>query len=163
MVAMKTASVMLLILGIAACGGDDESTAPLPGTDVQAFMTRYFQVFDQRVQADIVALFAADVQADISGLGALDGLVAVRDEWLLPFTNAFPDYTHTVDQMNVSGQRAVADFVFHGTHQGELLGYAPTGNELTLPICGTYDVANDLVTSFTLEYDVNIVLTTISQ
>jgi predicted ester cyclase len=109
-----------------------------------------------------MALFAADVTVQISGIGMLQGADAVRDEWLVPFTSAFPDYTHTVNQITVDGTRATADFVFRGTHQAPLLGYEPTGKELVLPIIGTYDVESDLVTNFVLEYEVTIVLDAIT-
>ena len=80
----------------------------------------------------------------------------------MPFTSAFPDYTHTVNELTVEGGHATADLVFQGTHEGPLLGNEPTGKHLTLPILGGYDVKDDVVTSFTLEYDVSIVLATIT-
>ena len=147
-----------------ACGSSNE---PVPdptieGTDVQAFMENYFVVFDRRVTNDIMALFASDVTAQISGIGMLQGADAVRDQWLVPFTSAFPDYSHDVNGITVDGTRATADFVFTGTHQAPLLGYQPTGKELVLPIMGTYDVEESLVTHFELQYDVNVVLAAIT-
>jgi predicted ester cyclase len=130
--------------------------------DVNAVMTSYFETFDRRVIEDIVPLYTADVHADISGLGMLDGIDEVRDDWLVPFTSAFPDYTHTVNSITVEGQRATADFVFSGTHQGPLFGYEPTGKQLTLPIMGEYDIVGGAVSSFTLEYDAAVVVAAIS-
>lgn len=157
---MRTQTIAILLF-CAACGGDDESP-PTEGSDVSSFMADYFVVFDRHDQDDILALYAPEVTAQITGLGNLDGIDEVRDQWLVPFTSAFPDYTHTVDQLDVDGQRATAAFVFRGTHQDTLLGYEATGNELVLPITGTYDVEDDAVASFTLEYNLAVVLATIT-
>jgi predicted ester cyclase len=154
-------AALFIFLTLVACGGSDE-TAPLPENEVEAFMTRYFQVFDSYVTDDILALYAEDVSAEITGLGTLSGRDAVRDEWLLPFTSAFPDYTHEVNAVAVEGERATADFVFSGTHQGELLGNEPTGKELVLPIAGSYDVAGGAVRWLSLDYDLAVVLAAIT-
>lgn len=146
-----------------ACGSSEEpAPEPTEEENTEAFMTAYFEVFDSYDQGAIMALYAPDVTAQITGVGMLEGADAVRDQWLVPFTSAFPDYSHTVNEMTVEGTRATVDFVFTGTHQGPLLGYEPTGKELVLPIMGIYDVEADLVTHFELTYDVNIVLAAIT-
>src|SRR5687768_5100516 len=95
-------SILLVASILGACGGDEEEAPPPQGpNEVEVFMTAYFDTFDTYDMPAIEALFAPDVQADISGLGELDGFAAVRDEWLVPFTSAFPDYQHTVDAMTV--------------------------------------------------------------
>ncbi|HZO11656.1 MAG TPA: nuclear transport factor 2 family protein [Polyangiaceae bacterium] len=160
---MRTFLCLGLAACLLACGDDGEETeAPPPPPDVKAFMENYFVVFDSYDKNAIVALYDPAVTADISGLGMLSGFEEVRAEWLDPFTSAFPDYTHTVNSITVEGQHATADFVFRGTHQAELLGNPPTGKELVLPIIGNYDVADNEVVNFTLEYDVAIVVAAIT-
>jgi predicted ester cyclase len=45
---------------------------------------------------------------------------------------ALPDLTRTVDEQVVEGDRVVTRFTDRGTHQGELLGIAPTGREVAV-------------------------------
>ena len=150
-------ALAVLVLG-QGCGGSDDGDEGSSKPDTKAFMTSYFDTFDAKVTDDILALYSETVTADITALGKLEGRNAVRDTWLTPFTTAFPDYVHTVNTITVTDGRADVDFVFSGTHQGPLLGFQPSGKPLELPIKGTYDVENDVVTYFKLEYDVQIVL-----
>ena len=101
----------LAALALVGCGDDGAPPEEPPPPDVQAFMTGYFATFDRYVLDDIMALYSPGVHAEISGLGELDGAAEVRDTWLVPFTSAFPDYTHDVDTLTVEGQTATADFV----------------------------------------------------
>ena len=42
-----------------------------------------------------------------------------------------------IDSLNITeaGNTAVAEFVGRGTHNGDLMGIAPTGKRVTIPIC----------------------------
>jgi len=160
---IRAAAALAILCAASGCG--DDASDPPPNDEpptVEEFMTGYFETFDSYVTADILALYRDDVTANITGIGPLEGKAEVRDQWLTPFTTAFPDYTHTVNELTVDGNVATADFVFRGTHQAELQGYEPTGKELVLPITGTYTVQESAVTDFTLEYDLAIVLAAIS-
>ena len=162
---IRAGVLVAVVVLCSACGSSEEPVpAPTEEEQVEAFMVNYFEVFDSYDMEAIMALYAADVSAQITALGTLEGAEAVRDQWLVPFTSAFPDYSHTVNETTVEGARATVDFVFSGTHQGPLLGYEPTGKELVLPILGTYDVdvEAERVTHFELEYDVNVVIAAIT-
>ena len=57
------------------------------------------------------------------------------------FANAFPDGRIDVQQVHaVSENLAVAEFVARGTHQGDLMGIAPTGRQITIPVCTIIEV-----------------------
>jgi predicted ester cyclase len=43
----------------------------------------------------------------------------------------FPDFRVTIDDMIAEGDRVVSRWTVRGTHQGELMGNAPTGNQVT--------------------------------
>jgi predicted ester cyclase len=44
--------------------------------------------------------------------------------------SAFPDYQSTVEDQVAEGDKVVTRFSSQGTHQGEFLGIAPTGNRV---------------------------------
>jgi len=47
------------------------------------------------------------------------------------FFTALPDLRSSEDDLIATGDRVVVRRTFHGTHQGELLGAAPTGKPVT--------------------------------
>jgi steroid delta-isomerase-like uncharacterized protein len=51
------------------------------------------------------------------------------------FANGFPDGTIEIKSIHATGNVAVVEFVGRGTHKGELMGIAPTGKKLELPVC----------------------------
>ena len=56
----------------------------------------------------------------------LEGLRGVIDG----YRTAFPDLKMTVHDLIVAGEKAVVSFTLTGTHQGDLMGIAPTGKEI---------------------------------
>jgi steroid delta-isomerase-like uncharacterized protein len=51
---------------------------------------------------------------------------------LIAFHSAFPDLNVTTDEILAEGEKVVSRWTARGTHQGELLGIAPTGNGVTI-------------------------------
>jgi steroid delta-isomerase-like uncharacterized protein len=51
------------------------------------------------------------------------------------FASAFPDGRIDVVNIKETGDTAIVEFVGRGTHKGELMGVAPTGKTLALPVC----------------------------
>jgi predicted ester cyclase len=47
--------------------------------------------------------------------------------WISPFQAAFPDFRMEIVDLIAEGDTVVAHFKCSGTHQGEWLGFAPTG------------------------------------
>lgn len=58
---------------------------------------------------------------ELHGLEDLKGLLAV-------FRTAFPDLHLTTDDMVIEGEKVVTCFTVTGTHNGDFMGIAPTGN-----------------------------------
>ena len=79
------------------------------------------EVFDEIMSADIVDHAPFPDQAP--GLEGFKGVFAM-------VLSAFPDYHSTVEDQIAEGDKVVTRFISEGTHQGELMGIAPTGNRV---------------------------------
>jgi steroid delta-isomerase-like uncharacterized protein len=51
---------------------------------------------------------------------------------LAAFRSAFPDLHVTTEDVVAEGEKVVSRWTARGTHQGELMGIAPTGNGVTI-------------------------------
>lgn len=49
------------------------------------------------------------------------------------FLKSFPDLHFTVEDMIAEGDKVVVRWTMRGTHQGDLMGIAATGKQVTLP------------------------------
>jgi predicted ester cyclase len=54
------------------------------------------------------------------------------------FQQAFPDYTLEPHDLITEGDRVVLRATVHGVHRGELMGIAPTGRQITVPLIIIY-------------------------
>src|SRR5215211_1033173 len=75
------------------------------------------------VYADDCILHEAD--EDIVGIEGLAQFVSMM-------RSAFPDLRITLEDDMAEGDKAVTRWIGQGTHQGELMGIAPTGNQVTI-------------------------------
>ena len=53
-------------------------------------------------------------------------------EWASMYRNAFPDNRYSVEEQVAEGDMVVTRWIASGTHQGEIMGIAPTGNRVTM-------------------------------
>ena len=79
------------------------------------------EVFDEIISADIIDHTPFPEQAP--GLEGFKGVYAMM-------LSAFPDYQSTVEEQIAEGDKVVTRFSSEGTHQGEFMGIAPTGNRV---------------------------------
>lgn len=56
------------------------------------------------------------------------------------FANAFPDGKIEIQRIHTVGDVAITEFIARGTHRGDLMGIAPTGRPMTLPVCNVIEV-----------------------
>ncbi len=61
------------------------------------------------------------------------------------YAEAFPDGKTEITNLCVSGNTAVAEFVARGTHQGELMGVAPTGKPIEVRVCNVMEIRDGKV------------------
>ena len=56
------------------------------------------------------------------------------------FATAFPDGRIDVVRVTESSDTAVVEFIGRGTQNGELMGIAPTGKTVAIPVCDIYEI-----------------------
>src|SRR3990170_7767560 len=56
------------------------------------------------------------------------------------FATAFPDGREEIKRIHTAGDVAIVEFTGSGTHQGDLMGIAPTGRKVTMPVCMVIEV-----------------------
>ena len=56
------------------------------------------------------------------------------------FATAYPDGRLEIEHIHTVGDVAITEFVARGTHKGDLMGIAPTGRQITIPVCTIIEV-----------------------
>ena len=56
------------------------------------------------------------------------------------YAAAFPDGTIDVQRIHTARDTAVVEFIGRGTHQGDLMGIAPTGRKIEMPVCDILEI-----------------------
>ena len=72
---------------------------------------------------------------------------------LAAFRSAFPDLNVTTEDIIAEGDKVVARWTARGTHQGELMGIAPTGKEVTIQGIDVLRIAEGKVVERWADYD----------
>jgi len=56
------------------------------------------------------------------------------------FATALPDGKVDILHIHTAGDVAITEFVGSGTHQGDLMGIAPTGRRMSIPVCMVLEI-----------------------
>ena len=100
----------------------------------EALVHRYFEEIWNKGNLDLIDdLFTANfvrhgptgTEGEVRGLEGFKGLVSM-------YHNAFPDLRVPIEDLIAESDRVVTRWRASGTHQGELLGSAPTGNQASV-------------------------------
>lgn len=75
-------------------------------------------------------------------------------EHILMFEAAFPGYDIAVEDMIAESDKVAVRGTFRGTHRGELMGVAPTGRAVELPLQLMYQINNDKIVKFWMSADI---------
>jgi steroid delta-isomerase-like uncharacterized protein len=120
----------------------------------EALVRRYVEeVYDQRKLEVVGEIFASDLtlhDPDLPG-GARgpEGIKRVVET----FVDAFPDLQVSLDEELSSGEKVVTRWTSRGTHRGELMGIAPTGNRVEVTAVGIWRVADGKIAEAWLVFD----------
>ena len=94
---------------------------------------QFYKAFDRQDIELGRKLMSADIIARGLDTNPLKGYDAVMQYGAMMFA-AFPDGCHVLDEVIAEGDRVVTRGIFQGTHQGELMGIAPTGKQVTFSV-----------------------------
>lgn len=100
----------------------EENKARMPWT-YEGFATGELDALDDLVASDYVEHDAVPGQ-----LPGIEALKQVASQSLA----AFPDVRFVVEDIIAEGNKVVARYTMHGTHQAELVGIPPTGKQITV-------------------------------
>ena len=100
----------------------------------KALVRRYFEeIWDKGNLEAIDELFTADfvrhgptaTEGEVRGLEDFKALVIM-------YRSAFPDLRVAIEDLLAEGERVVSRWRTRGTHQGELMGIAPSGDQASV-------------------------------
>lgn len=100
----------------------------------KALVRRYFEeIWDKGNLDAIDELFSIDfvrhgptgTEGEVRGLEEFKALVSM-------YRSAFPDLRVPIEDLIAEGERVVSRWRTRGTHQGELMGVAPSGNQASV-------------------------------
>jgi hypothetical protein len=139
------------------------STGLAPGFDVESFIHEYYEAWGGTDLDRIMSYYSEDVVLQIPGL-LMEGKEAVRDQFAVPFTTAFPGNRHIVKGMIFGPGVVNVEFIFEAQHKGPFAVHAATGAQVKLPGCGVYqyDSAKRQITAGRIYFDVGTLLQTIT-
>ena len=100
----------------------------------KATILRFWEeVFNERELSLIEELFTTDWVYHGVGGQKIYGLKGLK-EFLTDYYSAFPDIQVKVENLVAEGDKVVSHVTSRGTHKGELMGIAPTGKQVTVPV-----------------------------
>jgi steroid delta-isomerase-like uncharacterized protein len=100
----------------------------------EALVRRYFEeiwnkgnleLIDELFVTNFVRHGPVGTEGEVRGLEGFKGLVS-------SYRAGLPDLRIPIEDLIAEGDRVVTRWTAYGTHQGELLGNAPTGNQATV-------------------------------
>ena len=96
----------------------------------KAFIGRYLKALSgQDKPPEVVAQYVSDSDQELK-------------EHIAFFEAAFPRYELIADDMVAEGDKVTVRATFRGTHEGDLMGLAPTHKAATVPIMLIYRIAD---------------------
>jgi len=98
-------------------------------TEANKTLIREFfeQVWNQGSEAAIDRFIAEDAAGNDPDFGI--GREGFKRQWRL-WREAFPDLRFAIEEMVAEGDTVVARWTLTGTHQGQFLGFVPTGRRI---------------------------------
>lgn len=132
---------------------DSASCAPQSPEDVLAIV--------DRLRAEVYNAGNIDAMPEIVAEGYLHGSangpdaigIAAGGRQISGFLTALPDLAWTFDDVIVQGDQAAARWTIRGTHDGELLGFAATGNPVAYSGISFFTVQCGKIVAFQTEMD----------
>ena len=74
-------------------------------------------------------------------------------QWAGMFSNAFPDMKVADEDYISEGDTVFGRFIGRGTHRGELMGIAPTGNQISISGVNIFRITGGKIVEHWVNYD----------
>jgi steroid delta-isomerase-like uncharacterized protein len=139
---------MLVLVPAGRQGLEDEMSADQYKETIREF----FRTLDRRDLDQLDRVLAADYQTHFPGVPGPLGMDGARGLFGAFFA-AFPDMTHTVEEVLVEGDRGAARLTIQGTNTGEFQGTPATGKHVSFSSMNTYRLANGKIAEHWVQYD----------
>jgi steroid delta-isomerase-like uncharacterized protein len=113
--------------------------------DNKQLIRRYYDELWNGWNYDLITELIAP---DISFRGSLAVTVFGRNgfqQYMSAVRTAFPDFHNTIEELIAEGETVVARLSYRGTHEGELLGVAPTGHAITYTGIAIFRIRNGMI------------------
>jgi predicted ester cyclase len=123
---------------------DQGSNGPPTREAMRSVVERLHRVWSTGDLSLIPRLYAADFVAHFPAGWEIRGHSGVR-EVIESARNAFPDWTETVEDIIVEGDKAVSRYVSTGVHKGFFRGQAPTGERIVVDEVSIFRFEDGLV------------------
>jgi predicted ester cyclase len=107
------------------------SNAPPAREIMRSVLERLHHLWSTGDLSLIPEIYAADFVAHFPAGWEIRGHSGVR-EVIESARNAFPDWTETIEDIIVEGDKAVSRYVSTGVHKGFFRGQAPTGERIVV-------------------------------
>ena len=119
--------------------------------DNKALVRRAFDALNQRNWASFYELVAPEIALHNASTTIL-GLEAYK-QFLSVYYTAYPDLHFNVEDPIAEGDTVVTRYTAQGTHQGDLMGIAPTGKQVSVTNILITRIANDKAVEQWLNFD----------
>lgn len=125
----KVLPICLIVFGLVCTGCMSSSTRRLEENKV--LVRRAFDEMVNKNSAILDELYTADyVWHQPASPEPLTSEEA--DQFMHTLLSAFPDYSHTIEDMIAEDDKVVTRFTVRGTHKGDYMGIPATGKEIVL-------------------------------
>lgn len=127
----------------------------------KAIVQRYFDdVRNQRNRASVSQIFADDVAIHVDtpwGDKIVRGIGPIHQA-LQAYLIAFPDLQFVIEDQIAEGDKVATHWRARGTHNGALLGHAPTGKQVLFGGTDIFRIANGRIAEGWTHYDRLVIL-----
>ncbi len=120
----------------------------------KALVRRYAEEVVNRRNLDLLdEIFAPDFVQYGADPDQVSGVEDLK-QFFAMLTSGFPDFQATIEDLLAEGAKVVLRFTFRGTHQGEFMGIAPTGKQVTMAGIDIFRIADGKIVELWGQEDV---------
>jgi steroid delta-isomerase-like uncharacterized protein len=120
----------------------------------KALVRRYVEEFVDQGNLDLSEeIFAPDFVRYGAGPDQNAGVEDLKHFFVM-LHSGFPGFQSTIEDLFAEGDKVMLRFTFHGTHQGEFMGIAPAGKQVTMSGIDIFRIAEGKIVELWNQEDV---------